>query len=421
MYPDQREIQEYLHRVVARHGLRAKIRFGSEVTELRFDDRRNVWRVGLGGSDADEVDVIVSATGPLSRPAVPDIDGLGTFSGTMFHSAQWRHDHDLTGERIAVIGTGASAIQFVPEIAPRADHTTVFQRTAPWVVPKEDRAYRRWEKWAFRRVPLVRRAHRAWIYFRNEALAFDFLGRTDRISRQIRDGVPELIAAAFPDDPETRAELLPDHEPGCKRLLLSNDWYPTLARDDVDLCTAAIESIVAEGIRLVDGTVVEVDTIILGTGFTATEFLAPMKVFGRDGFELSDAWRDGAVTHLGVTVPRFPNFFLLVGPNTGLGHNSIIFMMEAQYRYVSGAIERLRRRGAATIEVRADVAGRSYADVQQRMRSTVWATGCRSWYLRADGRNDTLWPGFTLDYWKRTRRFDPASYIEAEPMGESTP
>ncbi len=421
MHPEQAEIQDYLRRLVADHGLHGKIRFGSEVTELRFDDRRNVWLVGLAGSDSDEVDVIVPATGPLSRPAHPDIDGLGSFSGTLFHSSRWRHDHDLAGDRVAVVGTGASAIQFVPEIAPRAAHTTVFQRTAPWVVPKEDRAYRPWEKWLFRWVPPVRRAHRAWIYLRNELLAFSFLGKTDRIAKQIREGVPQLIEAAIPDDAELRSKVMPDHEPGCKRLLISNDWYPTLARPDVDLCTTAIDSVVPGGIRLADGTLVEVDTIILATGFTATEFLAPMKIFGRGGVELTDMWHDGAVTHLGITVPRFPNLFLLVGPNTGLGHNSIIFMMEAQYHHVLGAVDRLMRRGAATIEVRADVARRSYAEVQQRMRSTVWASGCHSWYLSADGRNDTLWPGFTVDYWRRTRRFDPASYIEAEPMGESAP
>ena len=329
----------------------------------------------------------------------------------MFHSARWDHDHDLTGERVAVIGTGASAIQFVPEIAGVAGHVDVFQRTAPWVLPRDDRSVPEWKRRLYARLPFLARLHRWRIYLRQELSGLAFLGH-DRITQQVVQMGTDHIAGAI-DDPALRAAVTPAYSPGCKRILLSNEWYPTLARDDADLVTTPIERVTPGGVRTIDGTEHTADTIVLGTGFAVTDFLSPMRVFGRDGLELSDQWRDGAATHLGIAVAGFPNLFLLAGPNTGLGHNSIVFMIEAQLHWIVGALRHRADERLDPVEVRADVQAASYEDVQRRMQRTVWLSGCDSWYRSADGRIDTLWPGFSLDYWWRTRRFDPSACVSS--------
>jgi cation diffusion facilitator CzcD-associated flavoprotein CzcO len=413
-YPTQPEIQEYLVGVVDRRGLRPLIRFGALVQELVWDDQAAVWRIRLESGEELTADVVVNGTGPLSRPRMPDIAGLADFEGTVFHSARWDHHHDLSGERVAVIGTGASAVQFVPEIASVADRVDVYQRTAPWVVGRDDRPNPRWRRRLYRRLPLLQRLHRWRIYLHQELIALAFLGH-DRVNARVAEMGRRQIEDTIEDE-QLRAAVTPHFSPGCKRLLISNDWYPTLARPDVDLVTAGIDRITPRGVRTVDGAERPADTIVLGTGFAATEFLAPMRVLGRGGRELSAEWRDGAATHLGITVSGFPNLFLLAGPSTGLGHNSIVFMIEAQLHYVLAALRHRRRSGAAALDVRPEVQARSYAQVQHRMDRTVWASGCDSWYRSPDGRIDTLWPGFTVDYWRRTRRFDPGSYRAVEPL-----
>ncbi|MCD9623114.1 flavin-containing monooxygenase [Rhabdothermincola salaria] len=407
-YPRQPEIQAYLQRTTDRHDLRRRIRFATTVTEMVWDDHDGTWAVHTADGEVLVADVVLNGTGPLSQPHVPELPGLGDFEGTVFHSARWDHAHDLTGERVAVVGTGASAVQFVPEIAPVASLVTVFQRTAPWVVGREDRPVPGWKRRLYRRVPVLQRLHRWRIYARQELLVLAFLGHprvTDRVRRMGTEHIAESI-----HDPSLRAAVTPTITPGCKRLLISDDWYPTLARSDVELVTDPIQQVTATGVRTVDGVDHPADTLILGTGFAATDFLAPMRVVGRGGVELSEAWRDGAATHLGITVAGFPNLFLLAGPSTGLGHNSIVFMIEAQLHHAVTALDHLRRADADVVEVRADVQAEAYADVQRRMRGTVWASGCDSWYRSADGRVDTLWPGSTLSYWWRTRRFDPGAH-----------
>lgn len=416
-YPSQPEIEEYLVRTVDRHNLRPCIRFGTTVTELRWDDDAGCWEVHTAGGEVLTADVVLNGTGPLSKPSVPDIPGLDAFAGTVFHSARWRHDHDLTGERVAVIGTGASSIQFVPEIAPAAAHVDVFQRTPPWVLSRDDRPVPAWRRRLYARVPALQRLHRWRIYGRQELLALAFLGRPKVTERVIAMGTEHI--AEFVDDPDLRAAVTPDYSPGCKRLLISNDWYPTLVRPDVDLVTSPIERIEPEGVVTADGELHRADTVVLGTGFAATDFLAPMRVVGRDGVELSEAWRDGAATHLGIAVAGFPNLFLLAGPSTGLGHNSIVFMIESQLHYVLGALRHRERTGHAVLDVRPDVQADSYREVQRRMGRTVWASGCDSWYRSEDGRIDTLWPGFTVEYWWRTRRFDPGSYRATARVGQA--
>lgn len=411
-YPAQPEIRQYLLDVVERHGIRPLVRFGAEVAEARWDDSTSTWAVTLSDGSTAVFDVVVSATGPLSRPKDPDVPGLDRFTGTVFHSARWNHHHDLQGERVAVIGTGASAIQLVPEIAPIAERTTVFQRTPPWVLPRDDRPYTERQRRRFRRAPALTRLERARIYLRQELLVFAFLG-LGRTNQRIADGGRQFIEAQV-SDPTLRAQVTPDYAPGCKRLLISNDWYPTLGRPDVDLVDAAVTEVTESSVVSVDsaGTRMEheVDTIICATGFAATEFLAPMRVVGRDDVELSESWVEGAATRLGIAVHGFPNFWMLAGPTTGLGHNSIIVQIEAQLHTIIGALRHQRRGGLASLEVRRDVQDRSYRRHTERMAKTVWASGCDSWYLSADGRNDTLWPGSTVEYWWRTRRFRPREF-----------
>jgi len=419
-YPAQPEIEAYLERTTDAFGLRPWIRFGCEVAELRWDDERAVWRVLL--TDGSELSgrAVISATGGLSRPALPAIPGLDRFAGAMFHSARWDHGHDLHGERVGVIGTGASAIQFVPEVAPLAERTTVFMRTPPWVLPRDDRPAPPWRQALYARVPLLQRLHRWRVYARQEMLALAFVGRgraRAAVSARVAEAGRAHIAAHI-SDPDLRERLTPTYEPGCKRLLIANDWYPALARDDVDVVDTPIVGIEPEGVRTGDGRLHEVDTLVLGTGFTATEFLAPMRVVGRDGIDLDEHWRDGAATHLGIAVSGFPNLFLLVGPGTTLGHNSIVFMIEAQLRWVLAALGESWRR-STPLELRPEVERADYLEQQRRAAGTVWASGCDSWYRSADGRLDTVWPGTTVEYWWRTRRFDPGLLRPVDPSPAS--
>jgi len=418
-YPAQPEIERYLERTTDELDLRRSITFGAELRSIRWQTSGSFWELELGDGASRRARSVIMATGPLSRPAMPDIEGIESFGGTMFHSARWNHDHDLSGERVAVIGTGASAIQFVPEIAPIVEYLTVFQRSAPWVLPRDDRAAPHWRRSLYARVPLLQRLHRWRVYARQEMLSAAFLGRgrtAQGLAQRIKDGVREHIAASFPD-PVEQERLVPTYEPGCKRLLIANDWYPALARPDVDICTEPIASITPRGIRTEDGVEHEFDTIILGTGFSASDFPGPIRIEGVAGVDLGDRWASGASTHLGITVDGFPNLYFLAGPNTGLGHNSIIFMIEAQLHYVRGALLDLRRRGVAATVVRADAVAKFYAEAQRRLADTVWTTGCTSWYRSKSGQVDTLWPGTTIEYWLRTRRFRPALF---ESVGDDS-
>ena len=404
MYPSQPEIWDYLRRLARAHGLLERIRFGAEMRAARWDEASRTWRLSFKDGSEASVDVLVSASGFLNKPALPQLPGLGGFEGAAFHSSQWRHDVDLAGKRVALVGTGASAIQILPEIAKTAAKVHVFQRTPPWVLPRLDRAFSARERRWFRRLPLLQRLSRWRLYLRQELLVTGFLGGA-WIQKRFRQYAAGLLERQVPDA-ALRAKLTPAYAPGCKRLLVSNDWYPALQRPNVELLAEPAARL--EGRRIVgaSGAAREVDAVAFATGFVATEFVAPVKVHGRGGVELGELWKDGAASHLGISVAGFPNAFFIVGPNTGLGHNSIIFMIEAQLNYLVGAL----KSGARVLELLPEVQSKSYAAVQRRMKKTVWASGCRSWYLSADGRNDTLWPGSTLEYWWRTLRFDAASY-----------
>jgi cation diffusion facilitator CzcD-associated flavoprotein CzcO len=409
-YPPQEEIRAYLEETAERLGVLPLVRFGTEVLDARYDDAARDWVLTLADGGTHRTDVLVSAAGQLTRPSIPPIPGLADFAGTSFHSATWRHDHDLTGRRVAVVGTGASAIQFVPHVVARAAHTTLFQREAPHVVPKPDRVYGARLRTAFRRVPGLLALERLLTYTRLEWRAVGFTRRPELL--RVVDRINERLLAAQVRDPGRRAELTPQGAPGCKRILLSDDYYAALDRPDVAIVTAPLTRITPTGVRTADGEDHPADTIIWGTGFTATEFLTPMTVTGAAGRELSAAWRDGAEAYLGISVAGFPNFFLLYGPNTNLGHNSIVYMLESQFRYVLGAVRRLARTGEA-LDVRPEVQRRFSDWVQRRIAATVWERGCTSWYRTPSGRNTTNWPDFTFAYRLRTRRFDASKYTAA--------
>lgn len=411
-YPTQPELETYLERVTDEFDLRPLIRFGFDVSRLVWDEGALVWRIEATDGRVVLARSVISATGPLSQPADPVLPGLADFLGPVFHSARWDHDIDLRGRRVGVVGTGASAIQVVPAIADGAGHLTVFQRTAPWVLPRDDRPTPGWRRRLYARLPFLQRLHRWRVYLRQERLAVAFLGR-GRLARLFRDRVRTevraSIDASFPD-PAEADRLVPAYEPGCKRILISNDWYPTLAREDVDVVTTSIERVTERGVRAIDGVEHELDVLILATGFAVSTFPAPMTVIGRRGVDLRQHWSDGATSHLGVSVSGFPNLWFLIGPGTGLGHNSMVFMIESQLRMISGALDHQRRSGVAAIELRPEVESASYAAHTRRAARTVWATGCSSWYLDERGRVDAVWPGTTVEYWWRTRRFRPGLY-----------
>lgn len=415
-YPQQQEIQDYILRVTQQYALRPLIRFNSDVQALHWLADQACWTVELSGQEPLLARHVVLATGPLNKPAIPDIPGMGSFAGESFHSGYWRHDVDLKGKRIAVVGTGASAIQFVPEIAPDAAQVDVFQRTAAWVVPRFDNPYGALRRWAYRWVPGLQRLSRWRVYWFNEWIGMGFMG-SKRMQAMLRRlaGVHLRRQVA---DPAMRQALTPDFNPGCKRLLISNTWFPTLQRPNVRLVTQAVAGIAPNGVVGADGTVYPCDVIIWGTGFKATEFVAPMRVHGEGGAgdvavpDLAQTWRaQPAATRLGITVAGFPNLFLLVGPNTGLGHNSIIFMIECQVDYIVRALASLRARGHDTLRLRPEVQQDDYQLNQRKMQGTVWASGCKSWYQNADGHIDTLWPGYTWEYWLKTRRFQVGDYL----------
>ncbi|WP_433336887.1 flavin-containing monooxygenase [Spirillospora sp. CA-294931] len=404
-FPPQAEILDYLWHCAREHGVLPHLRFGTEVTEARFDEEAALWRIGTTDGDL-ESRVLISACGQLNRPRLPRLDGRDAFAGPWFHSARWDHDVDLTGKRVAVIGTGASAVQIIPELAGRAESLVVFQRSAPYVISKPDRPYRRWEKALLTAVPAAQRLSRGLTYARYEARALGFVKYPrlmNLLERRFRRNLRRI------PDPALREAVTPRYPMGCKRILISDDYYPALARPDVRLVTEPVTGVERSGVRTAGGTH-EADVIVYATGFQTTDFLAPMKITGRGGRELNEAWRDGAEAHLGITVSGFPNLFLLYGPYTNLGHNSIIYMLESQFRYVLGCVRALRERDLDWMDVRPDVQDAFGREMRERLRTTVWSAGCDSWYMNADGKVVNNWPGFTFAYRRATRRPDPRDF-----------
>jgi cation diffusion facilitator CzcD-associated flavoprotein CzcO len=386
---------------VCSHGLGPHLRLNTAVLGATWNDDDATWELELTGGEHVTADVVVSGLGQLNLPNIPDIPGLDTFAGTTFHSARWDHDHDLAGERVAVIGIGASAIQFVPQVAKSAGQLTLFQRSVNYVAPKPDRAYRPWERWLLRHVPAARRAYRASIYWRFEA-RFALMRKGNRLGQMLQDRFGKEVSKLVSDRLPAEA-LIPDYTPGCRRILIANDWYPTLLRPNVEVVTDGVAEITEHAVRTEDGREFPVDTIIFGTGFRSTEFLSPLRVSGRDGVELSDVWSDGARAYLGMAVPEFPNLFVLYGPNTNLGHNSILFMIEQQVGYIRSLLVDMVRRDLCAVEVTDTAMERYDAEITAAAQRTVWAEDCHSWYKTDSGRITNNWPDYTVRYRRRLR------------------
>src|SRR5262245_1425571 len=407
-FPARDEILAYLHGLISEHDLGRHLRFNRGVISADFVEDRAIWKISLSDGSALEATSVVSAVGQLGSPALPASAGRDVFGGPSWHSGRWNHYVDLTGRHVAVIGTGASAIQFVPEIAKVAGHADVYQRTAPYVLPKADRPYREAEQILFDRLPLVRKADRLRIFLYGELLTTGFVLSPKLLAGPMRLWRRQLHSQI--SDPDLRARCVPDYVMGCKRVAFSNDWYPALARPNVQLVTEKIDRIVPDGVVTSDGTKRIADVVIFGTGFKAVQFLTPMTVTGVGGRRLQDAWQHGAHAYLGITVAGFPNFFMLYGPNTNLGGNSIIYMLEGQIGYALAAIQALDRERLAWLDVRPDVHDAFNSWVRSASETSVWESGCRSWYTTASGRNTNNWPDHTFLYRYRVRRFDIAAY-----------
>jgi cation diffusion facilitator CzcD-associated flavoprotein CzcO len=404
----QAEIWQYLDDVTERSGLRGHIRFGTEVSQASWDARAAHWLL-LTSRGELTADVLISATGPLSEPSLPDIPGLASFPGQVFHSARWNHDYDLAGQRVAVVGTGASAIQIVPKIQPAVDRLVLFQRTPAWVLPRRDRRISGTEKWLYRHFPPAQRIARLGIYASRESAVGAFVKRPGLLRAGQRIALRHL-AKSVPD-PALRATLTPDYVMGCKRILLSNDFYPAICAPNAEVVAAGLAKVDGSIVTAQDGRAREVDAIIFATGFRATEMPIADRVRGAAGATLAETWRGDMRALRGTTIAGFPNLCLVIGPNTGLGHNSMIHIIESQLDYILDYVTTLDRLGAAALDARPDAQERWSSGIERRMASTVWATGgCVSWYLNAAGRNPTLWPGSTLRFRHATRRIDLTEY-----------
>jgi cation diffusion facilitator CzcD-associated flavoprotein CzcO len=409
-YPDQAEIEAYLNRCADHFGVRARVRCNHAVTAARFDAQRGSWQIEVnGGEHRFAARALVLATGGLSKPKMPEIPGLAEFGGALFHTARWPAELTLTGKRVGLIGTGASAIQVLPAIAGQAAHVHVFQRTPAWVIPKWNPSVPRWRQALYRHQPWLQALVRRVSYLRHEVMALAFTRAP--ILLKALELLPRALLRWQVRDPALRARLTPSYRVGCKRVLLASDFYPALCRPDVHLHTHAIERIDAHGVVAADGTHTALDVLVACTGFEAAEIGAPFPIAGLDGRDLDHEWRDGQQAYLGTSVSGFPNLFIMTGPNTALGHNSMVYMIEAQSHYVLDAIAQLAQRPGSALDVDAQAQRRYNEKLQTRLARTVWNTGgCRSWYLARNGLNTTLWPDFTFVFRYKLRRFDARPY-----------
>jgi cation diffusion facilitator CzcD-associated flavoprotein CzcO len=404
----QEEILDYLRNFAGKYGLLPKIRFGTEIESARFDADAGVWQLRSSHGEEFAAEILVSSVGQLNRPFVPEIPGLGRFQGEWFHSARWNHGVELRGRNVAVIGNAASAIQFVPQIALQAKQLYVLQRSANWMLPKLDREYSEREKRRFARHPLLARLYRWWIWFSFE-LRYPIFRRNGFLSGRL-ERLAERSMRAVVTDPRLQDALVPDYPIGGKRILISDDYYPTLNREDVEVVTSGIDHLTDEAVVTRDGRTLPVDVVILATGFESTSFLTPMAIAGLERRSLESEWKQGAHAYLGMSVAGFPNFFMMYGPNTNLGHNSIIFMIECQARYIVDCVEQLAARNLGYLDLRRDVMDAYNAGLQAELERTVWAATGKSWYKTEDGRITNNWSGTTTRYWWRTRRSDLSCY-----------
>jgi cation diffusion facilitator CzcD-associated flavoprotein CzcO len=413
-YATQPEILRYFGFVADRYDLRRDIRFGTRVKAANWDDASERWLLTTDNGASVSCRYYIMATGCLSTPKPPEIDGVKDFKGAVYFTGRWPHDGvNLAGKRVAVIGNGASALQFIPKIAPAVGKLTIFQRSNNWVVPRGDRPYSEREKRWFRRSNALRLLHRGLIYFLLENNFFAF--RPGTLWAKVMEKRARALLAEQVPDPAMREKLTPDYPIGCKRILIGDDYYPALVRENVEVVTEPIARVTEDCVVTADGRAHPVDAIIYATGFVTTSFLAPMHITGRGGVRIEDAWKEGAEAYLGVAVAGFPNFFMLYGPNTNLGHNSIIFMIECQVRYVMSVIDAMKELRARWLDVRPEAMARFNEELRSQLDKSVWATGCTSWYKTEGGKITNNWSDFTVRYWWRTRRPQLAAFEHGRP------
>ena len=415
-YSAQPEIREYLQQTADRFGLRPYIRTGIAVQSATWSEGQGRWTLETN-AETITCEVFISAVGPLTEPSWPEVPGLDRFEGTLMHSARWDHDLDLRGKRVASVGTGASAIQYVPRIADQVARLHVFQRTPPWVMPHGNRPIRDLERHLYRRVPALQAMVRQGVYWSRELLVIGLTKQTRLLGLLKRVGRLHMTRAI--SDPDLRRKVTPDYAVGCKRILPSNQWYPTLAKANVELIAGGLAEVRGQTVVAADGSEREVDVIILGTGYHVADIPIAEHVIGVGGRRLCDAWAGTPRAYLGTSIPGFPNFFMLLGPNTGLGHSSMVYMIESQVDHVFAALQSRERAGSAVIEVRPEVHARYNAEIDERMRSTVWELGgCQSYYMDATGRNAVIWPDWTWRFRRLARRDPSDAYRLTDPDHE---
>jgi cation diffusion facilitator CzcD-associated flavoprotein CzcO len=406
-YSPQPEIRDYLQRTADDFGIRPHIRTNCNVGGAAWNEDKQRWELETSDGPV-HARVLIAGAGPLTEPKIPELDGLERFKGATMHSARWDHDVDLKGKRVASIGTGASAIQYVPAIQPEVEQLHVFQRTPPWIFPHSNRNFTKLEHKLYGAFPQLQKLTRGGVYVARESAVVGFVKNPKLM--KVAEAIAKRHMRSQLKDPELIEKVTPDYTIGCKRILPSNKWYPALSKPNVELVTGAVEEVREHSVVGSDGVEREIDVLIFGTGFEVTEMPVARMVRGRDGKRLSDQFEQSAQAHYGTAVPGYPNLFILLGPNTGLGHNSMVYMIESQINYVLGALRTMEERGARTVEVRREAVERLADELARKHEGAVWNTGCASWYLDDTGRNTTLWPDWTWRFRQRTRTFDAESY-----------
>jgi len=409
VFSQSKDILQYLVYCAKKHNITSHVKFDKEITELRYNQKVLEWTLSTSSNEKEIFDVIINGTGPLNKPFIPTIVGIEQFKGEMFHSSNWKHDCELKGQTVACIGTGASAIQFVPEIVDKVKKLNIFQRTPTWLVPRFDRSYSTITKKCFACIPGLNRIYRTLLYLRNEYYGMAILGYP--LFNAMLQKASLFYLRVKVKDPALRKKLTPEYQIGCKRINLSDDYYAALQNPHSALITTPIKSITKNGIITADGVEHCCDTIIFGTGFKTQEFLQPMQIYGCHDIELTESWGDKAKSFMGVSVSGFPNYFLLLGPNTGLGHNSVIFMIESQIKYVIKTLNFMSSKSIQAVDVKEKHQESFYLTSQKKLKRLSWGTGCNSWYLSKNGENFTIWPGFTFSYWWKTLKFPAGKYI----------
>jgi cyclohexanone monooxygenase len=408
-YSKQEEILAYIKNCVKKYDLEKHILFNWEVKAAKYDEKNAIWEITNQHNEKLKANIAVVGNGPLHIPSLPDIVGIEDFKGAVFHSAQWNHEYDLHNKNVCVIGTGASAIQFVPEIQPKVKKLYLMQRTAPWVLPKPDGAFTATQNVLFEKIPFVQKLNRDFIYYLNEAQVVGMM-YNDNILK-LGEMIGKRHINKYIKDPELRRKLTPTFKLGCKRVLLSNNYYQAMAQPNLDVITDGIQKFTKDSVVTNDGKSRKIDAIILGTGFHVADSFQYYNVQGKGGVQLKEVLGDSPEAYFGTSVHQFPNLFIMLGPNTGLGHNSMVYMIESQTNYIIDCVQKMLHQNIKSVEVKKEVQTKFNIEIQKKLEGTIWLSGCKSWYLSADGKNHTVWPGFTLEFRNRTKTINLNDYI----------